>query len=161
MDVLVFYNQWLSALRNDFERQAIPAVRTLAPDPPLWDQRTLSLRHTDARAAAFFEQLRLAVVAITGHYTDINRLGLVGHGMLTAKLCLKPKGQQRPADVVSNTVHVMKIATGEIAERLTDDGKNAAAVALGRKGGLARAKNMSKARRAQIARRAAKRRWKR
>jgi 2-keto-3-deoxy-6-phosphogluconate aldolase len=70
-----------------------------------------------------------------------------------------PKGQKRPADVISNAVHVMRIATGEIAETLTEDGKNAAAVALGRRGGLARAKKMSKARRAQIARKAAKRRW--
>ena len=36
-----------------------------------------------------------------------------------------PKGQKRPADVISNAVHVMRIATGEIAETLTDDGKNA------------------------------------
>ncbi len=50
-----------------------------------------------------------------------------------------PKGHKRPADVVSNAVHVIKIATGEIEETLTEDGKNAAAVALGRKGGLARA----------------------
>jgi hypothetical protein len=35
----------------------------------------------------------------------------------------------------------MKVATGEI-EELTEDGKNAAAVALGRKGGLPRAKNI-------------------
>src|SRR4051812_28660737 len=38
-----------------------------------------------------------------------------------------PKGQKRPADVISNAVHVMKIATGEIDEPLTEDGKNAAA----------------------------------
>ena len=37
--------------------------------------------------------------------------------------------QKRPADVISNVVHVMRIATGEIAE-LTDDGKNKAAVGL-------------------------------
>ena len=40
-----------------------------------------------------------------------------------------PKGQKRPADVISNAVHVMRIATGEIQEA-TKDGKNAAAVAL-------------------------------
>lgn len=72
-----------------------------------------------------------------------------------------PKGQKRPADVISNAVHVMKIATGEIEETLTDDGKNKAAVELGRKGGLARARSINKARRAQIARKAAKARWKR
>ena len=72
--------------------------------------------------------------------------------MLTAKHMPKtPKGQKRPADVISNAVHVMKIATGEIAETLTDDGKNAAAVALGRKGGLARASKLSARKRKEIA----------
>lgn len=71
-----------------------------------------------------------------------------------------PKGQQRPADVISNAVHVMKIATGEIVESLTEDGKNAAAVALGRKGGAARAKALGKAERVRIARKAAKALWK-
>jgi hypothetical protein len=70
-----------------------------------------------------------------------------------------PKGHKRPADVISNAVHVMKIATGEIAEEMTNDGKNAAAVALGRKGGEARAKAMTKTRRAEIARLAAASRW--
>ena len=46
-----------------------------------------------------------------------------------------PKGHKRPADVVSNAVHVMKIATGEIDESLTEDGKSKAAVELGRKAG--------------------------
>ena len=52
--------------------------------------------------------------------------------MLIAKHMPKgPKGQKRPADVIGNAVHVMRIATGEIEETLTEDGKNAAAVALG------------------------------
>lgn len=71
-----------------------------------------------------------------------------------------PKGHKRPADVISNAVHVMRIATGEIAEAVTEDGRNAAAVALGRKGGLARAKSIKKADRIKIARKAAKARWK-
>ena len=58
-----------------------------------------------------------------------------------------PGGQKRPADVISNVVHVMKIATGEAEETLTDDGKDAAAVALGCKGGIARAEAMSARRR--------------
>jgi hypothetical protein len=53
-----------------------------------------------------------------------------------------------------------KIATGEIEDLTTDDGKNAAAVALGRMGGKARAEGMSAKRRSEIARRAAKKRWK-
>jgi len=69
-----------------------------------------------------------------------------------------PKGHKRPADVVSNAVHVMKVATGEIDE-LTEDGKNAAAVALGRKGGLARARSVKKSERVKIAKKAASARW--
>jgi hypothetical protein len=72
-----------------------------------------------------------------------------------------PKGYKRPADVISNAVHVMKIATGEIDESgITEDGKSKAAVELGRKGGLARAKSIKKADRIKIAKKAAKMRWK-
>ena len=28
-----------------------------------------------------------------------------------------PKGEKRPADVIGNAVHIMRIATGEIQER--------------------------------------------
>jgi hypothetical protein len=48
----------------------------------------------------------------------------------------------------------MRIATGEITEK-PGDGKNQAAVELGRKGGLARAKSISKKRRIEIARQGA------
>lgn len=70
-----------------------------------------------------------------------------------------PKGHKRPADVVSNVVHVMKIATGEVEEDLTEDGKSKAAVELGRKGGRARADALSVNRRREIAKRAAQKRW--
>lgn len=81
--------------------------------------------------------------------------------MLSAKHMPKgPKGQKRPADVIGNAVHVMRIATEEIKESgQTEDGKSKAAVELGRKGGLARAKSISKARRVEIARKAAKKLW--
>ncbi len=72
-----------------------------------------------------------------------------------------PKGEKRPADVVGNAVHVMRIATGEIEDLTTEDGKNAAAVALGRLGGKARAEGMSAKRRKEIAKKAAKSRWNR
>lgn len=78
--------------------------------------------------------------------------------MLSAKHMLKgPKGQKRPADVIGNAVTVMRIATGEIEDTagLTDDGKSKAAVELGRKGGLARAKSISKKRRIEIAKKGA------
>ena len=80
--------------------------------------------------------------------------------MLCVKYMLKgPKGQKRPADVISNAVRVMRIATGEIEESLTDDGKSKAAVELGRKGGAARAKSLSVRKRREIAKKAAAVRW--
>jgi acyl-CoA reductase-like NAD-dependent aldehyde dehydrogenase len=71
-----------------------------------------------------------------------------------------PKCEKRPADVIGNAVKVMRIATGEIEDVVPDDGKDPAAKALGRKGGAARAAKLSPERRAQIARKAAERRWK-
>jgi hypothetical protein len=73
-----------------------------------------------------------------------------------------PKGQKRPTDVIGNAVRVMQIATGE-AEETRDDkdaGKDKAAQEMGRKGGAARARNMTPERRAEIAKRAAESRWK-
>lgn len=70
-----------------------------------------------------------------------------------------PKGEKRPADVNKRAVMIAKIATGEIDDVTTEDGKNAAAVALGRKGGKARAKGMSAKRRKEIAKNAAAKRW--
>ncbi|MHB1542068.1 MAG: RNA-binding protein [Steroidobacteraceae bacterium] len=72
-----------------------------------------------------------------------------------------PKGEKRPADVIGAAVQIAKIATGEVEEDIgtTDDGKDKAAVALGRKGGAARAAKLSKKRRTEIARAGAKKRW--
>ena len=70
-----------------------------------------------------------------------------------------PKGEKRPADAVGAAVMVAKIATGEVEDELTDDGKNKAAVELGRRGGKARAEKLSKERRTEIARKAAAKRW--
>ena len=70
-----------------------------------------------------------------------------------------PKGQRHPADVIGNAVMVAKIATGEVDDSADDDGKDPAAVALGRKGGKARAEKLSKERRSEIARQAASKRW--
>ncbi len=71
-----------------------------------------------------------------------------------------PRGEKRPADAVGAAVMVAKIATGEIEEPTeTNDGKNKAAVELGRKGGKARAKKLTSEQRREIARRAAAIRW--
>jgi hypothetical protein len=69
-----------------------------------------------------------------------------------------PKGEKRPADAIGNAVMIGRIATGEI-EDLTTDGKNAAAVVLGRMGGKARAEGLSAKKRSEIAKKAAKSRW--
>ena len=72
-----------------------------------------------------------------------------------------PKGEKRPGDVIGTAIKVAKIATGEIEEDTeADDGKDKAAQALGRKGGKARAAKMTPEQRSEIARRAAKKRWK-
>jgi len=63
-----------------------------------------------------------------------------------------PKGQKRLAEVIGNAVRVMRIATGDEADDVIDDGKNAAAKELGSKGGKKRAANMTPERRAEIAR---------
>ena len=70
-----------------------------------------------------------------------------------------PKGERRPADVNARAVMIAKIATGEVEDVTTEDGKNAAAVALGRMGGKARAAGMTAKRRKEIAQKAAKASW--
>ena len=70
-----------------------------------------------------------------------------------------PRGEHRPADVIGNAVKVMRIATGEESDAVPDDGKDPAAKALGAKGGAARAKAMAPGRRAEIAKKAADKRW--
>lgn len=67
-----------------------------------------------------------------------------------------PKGEKRPADVIGNAVHVMRIATGEAAE---DFGATPNRAKGGRKGGKARARSLSPQERSEIARTAAAARW--
>ena len=73
----------------------------------------------------------------------------------------KPK---RPRDTNQLAKSIVDIATGEKSDTLVDDGKNPAAVALGRlggqKGGKARAKSLTAKQRSDIAKKAAKSRWK-
>lgn len=72
----------------------------------------------------------------------------------------KPK---RPRDTNQLAHRIMQLATGEAEEVKTDDGKDPAAVALGRKGGLvggnARAAKLTPAKRSAIAKKAATVRW--
>lgn len=73
----------------------------------------------------------------------------------------KPK---RPRDTNQLAHMIAKLATGELDDVKTDDGKDPAAVALGRKGGLkggkARAAKLSPAKKRAIAKKAADARWK-
>lgn len=69
-----------------------------------------------------------------------------------------PKGEKRPADVIGNAVHVMRIATGEIEEDRGADKRTIRSEA-GRKGGKARARLVAPQRRTKIAKDAAKARW--
>jgi hypothetical protein len=82
-----------------------------------------------------------------------NRVHLTG-------MAKKPK---RPRDTNQLAKFIADMATGEIEEK-TEDGKNPAAVALGRMGGLkggkVRAARLTKARRVEIAKKAARSRWK-
>ena len=67
-----------------------------------------------------------------------------------------PKGEKRPADVIGNAVHVMRIATGEIEESPPKSG----CTRSGRAGAKARAKSLSTEDRKKIAKKAAAARWK-
>jgi hypothetical protein len=69
-----------------------------------------------------------------------------------------PTGAKRPADVIGNAVHVMRIATGEVEEKPAP--KSAAAAEMGAKGGRARAEKLSAKKRTIIAKKAAAARWK-
>ena len=73
----------------------------------------------------------------------------------------KPK---RPRDANKLAKAIVDLTTGEAEEVDPDEGKDPAAVALGRKGGLkggkARAASMTKEERSEAARKAAQARWK-
>ena len=68
--------------------------------------------------------------------------------------------KKRPRDPLQLGKLIVEIATGQVEDR-EDDGKDAAAAELGKKGGAARAKSLSPERRADIAKHAASSRWKR
>jgi hypothetical protein len=72
------------------------------------------------------------------------------------------KHPKRPRDTNQLAKFIADLVTGEIQDK-TDDGKNPAAVALGRlggqKGGKARAKSLSASERRAVAQKAAAARW--
>lgn len=66
----------------------------------------------------------------------------------------------RPRDPIALAKLIGDIATGEVKDAV-DDGKDAAAAEMGRKGAAARAAGMTPERRAEIAKKAAAKRWQR
>jgi hypothetical protein len=64
----------------------------------------------------------------------------------------------RPRDPIQLGKLMVDIATGQIVDAV-EDGKDAAAAELGRKGGAARARKMTPEQRVAIAKSAAKKRW--
>jgi hypothetical protein len=73
------------------------------------------------------------------------------------------RSRKRPRDPNQLGKLIVDIATGDVEDTLHDRGKDPAAVALGRKGGLkggkARAASMTAEERSEAARRAARKRW--
>ena len=70
--------------------------------------------------------------------------------------------KKRPRDFNQAAKLVIGIATGQVEDREPtpeEQGKDPAAVALGRKGGKARAEKMTATQRSKIAKAAAKKRW--
>jgi hypothetical protein len=75
----------------------------------------------------------------------------------------RSRKKKLPRDVNARAHAIGEMATSELPPELPDEGKNPAAVALGRlgglKGGKARAAKLSKAARSASARKAARARW--
>ncbi len=73
------------------------------------------------------------------------------------------RSRKRPRDPSQLGKLIVDLATGEVEDPDPDAGKNAAAVELGRKGGLkggkARAEKMTAGERSEAARKAARARW--
>ena len=72
------------------------------------------------------------------------------------------KHRKRPRDFSQAAKLVIDIAAGDVEDRPPtphEEGKDAAAAALGKKGGLSRARKLSGRKRSEIAKKAAERRW--
>jgi hypothetical protein len=73
------------------------------------------------------------------------------------------RSRKRPRDPNQLGKLIVDIATGEVEDEQPDEGKNPAAVELGRKGGLkggkARAQRMTAEQRREAAKKAARARW--
>jgi hypothetical protein len=70
-----------------------------------------------------------------------------------------PRGERRPADVVGAAVRVARISVGDQPDDREDQPAPTPAQQLGRLGGAARARKLTAERKAEIARKAAAKRW--
>lgn len=73
-----------------------------------------------------------------------------------------PSHRKRPRDPAQLAKFIVDVATGTIEDRPPtpeEQGKDPGAVALGKRGGKARAASLTDNRRSEIARQAARRRW--
>jgi len=68
------------------------------------------------------------------------------------------KRTPRPRDPIQLGKLMVDIATGQVPDAV-DDGKDAGAAAMGRKGAAARAASMTKEQRAEVAKKGAAKRW--
>lgn len=75
-----------------------------------------------------------------------------------------PRGEKRPGDVIGAAVKSMRVLIGEDSDDAPttpeSQGKDAAAVSMGKRGGAARAKALTAKKRSEIAKKAAAKRWK-
>lgn len=68
-----------------------------------------------------------------------------------------PRGEKRPADVIGAAVKVARISVGDVEDER--EATAGAAATLGKLGGAARARNLTAEQRAEIAKKAAIKRW--
>jgi hypothetical protein len=71
-----------------------------------------------------------------------------------------PRGEKHPADAVGAAVRVARISVGDEPDDRQDVPDPSPAQQLGKLGGAARARKLTPQRRADIARKAAEKRWK-
>ncbi len=71
-----------------------------------------------------------------------------------------PQGEKRPADVVGTAIKVARISVGDELNDREDAPLPSPAQQLGKLGGAARARKLTAEQRAEIASKAAKKRWK-
>lgn len=98
-----------------------------------------------------------------GDFTTFNVVRLLESGPSPAHIRdMTDKHPKRPRDPNQLAKSIIDIATGEKPDRdptPEEQGKDPAAVAMGKKGGKARADSLTAEKRSEIARKAAERRW--